>query len=167
MPVWVIEDDCLAPGERFRIDYSGPNPFKALSNIAMLFREKLEVGAADVWERDFRWDTTADPSPFYVRWNVDKGMDARSHIIFELIFQGEQPSDPKKDGKLTIFIGARLQSKFPQETFIQKLLIYKGLIWLYNYIFYSNVRRKYLMLCNRYIEELWREFRTRLGMPLP
>jgi len=163
--VWRFEDDCLAPEARLKVDYTGPNPFKAYQIARELLRKILEVEVIDLWERDFRWDVTSDPRMFFCRIYVDKGIDARSRAFIEVTIQGLQPSDPTKDGKVTIYVGGRLRTLWNLESAFQRLPIYKGIIWVYHKMFYQNVRRGYLKICAKWIEDLWREFRDVLSIP--
>ena len=161
--VWRFEDECLAPEARLRIDYTGPNPFRIYQAARGIMMRVLEVQAKDYWERDFRWDISSDPRPFFVRIYVNKGIDSRTSALIEVIMQGVQPSDPKKEGKLTIQIGGRLKTQYTLETVIQKLPIYRALIWLYHRIFYNRVRRNYLGMCTKWIEKLHAEFKSLIG----
>jgi hypothetical protein len=122
----------------------------------------FDVGAKDIWERDYRWDSTSDPRSFFIRLYVKKGLDQRSDLFIEIIFQGQQPSDSSKDGKMTVTINGRLTTEYEI-----KMPIYKTIWQLYNYFFYNKVRRGYLKLCNEWIEKLWKEFRSFLNIPNP
>jgi hypothetical protein len=167
MPAWVFEDDCAAPERRTKIDYTGPNPFKVCLIIRSLLEKIYEVEAVDLWERDFRWDTTSDPRGFFMRMYVSKGVDAHTRMFIEVVIQGAQPSDPTKNGKVTIYINGKLRTAYELDTVFKRLPIYKAIRWLYNMIFYSEVRRGYIRLCNQLNEQLGREIREALGMPVP
>jgi hypothetical protein len=162
MPKWVLEDDCLAPTAKMQINYTGPNPIKLFKEIKPMLLRIFEVSGKDVWERDFRWDTTEDPRSFFIRLYVDKALDQRSGLLIEIIFQGKQPSDPTKDGRMTVTLNGRLKTEFEMNR-----PIYRAAWWFYNKFFYGSVRRNYLKLCNEWLEKLWREFRAFLSMPNP
>ncbi len=162
---WRLEDDVFTPAAKLRIDYSGPNPFRVVGPTMTLLRNILEIGSEDVWERDFRWDTTADPRPFFVRTYVNFKMDAPSIILVEIIFQGEQPSDPTKNGKLTINISGRLITKYELNAGWRKLPIYWAFLWLYHKIFYNKVRRGYLRIGQDKLQTVASAYRKLLGIP--
>jgi hypothetical protein len=162
MPKWILEDDCLAPTAKMQIKYTGPNPMKLFKSVRPMLERIFDVSGKDIWERDYRWDTTAEPRSFFIRLYVKKGLDQRSDLLIEIIFQGEQPSDPTKEGNMTVTINGRLTTKFEIN-----LPIYKTMWWFYNKIFYNKVRRGYLKLCNDWLDRTWREFRTFLNMPNP
>jgi len=151
---WIIEDDCLAPERYIKITYRGPNPFSAYQSSLAICRKYLEIDAADYWEREFRWDSSEDPRGFYIRSIVQKSMDSKSKIYFEIIMQGKQPKDSSKEGELVILIGAKLTTEYRQETPFQKSEFYKNLLRIYNLFFYFKVRRRYLQLCKELCEKL-------------
>lgn len=167
MPVWRLEDDCLAPRRQLKIEFKGANPFDIVKKAKPLIQEIFEVQNKDYWERDFRWDITSDPRSFFVRIYTRKVIDARSTIFGEFIFQGKQPADPTKMGNVIITLEARLRTDYKLDTVFQQSAAYKGLIWFYHKIFYNKVRRNYLNICNDMIERLWRDFRSVLNMPSP
>jgi hypothetical protein len=162
MPKWVFEDDCMAPSAKLQITYTGKNPIKLYKELRPLLLKIFEISNKDIWERDYRWDTTEDPRSFYIRVCVNKGLDKRSDLLIEIIFQGKQPSDSSKDGKMTVSINARLKTEYEVNS-----PVYRTIIWAYNYFFYSRRRINYLFLCNKWVDQLWREFRTFLNMPNP
>jgi len=159
---WVIEDDCLAPERYVRIVYSGPNPFAAYQATFSLLRKILQIDPSDYREKDFRWDISGDPRSFYIRALVEKTMDTRTRMVFEIIMQGNQPSDPSKNGNLTILISPRLRTEYKLDSPFQKSAFYRGMLWLYNFFFYFRVRRKYLEVCKEWSSNLLKEYRSLL-----
>jgi hypothetical protein len=164
MPVWILEDDCLAPERHVKIVYKGPNPFQAYQSAYSLLRAAIEIDPADYQEREFVWSIASDPRGFHVRIIVEKRMDARSTIYFEIVIDGNQPTDPSKDGTLTILIGAKLKTEFKLITPFQQSSFYKSLLWLYNFFFYFRVRRQYIKMCNEMIEKILRAYKSLLKL---
>jgi len=164
MPSWILEDDCLAPERYIRLVYSGPNPFSVYQSTFAILRRVLEIDPSDYWERDFRWDISGDPRSFYVRAIVEKKMDSRSVVHFEIIMQGNQPSDPSKNGSLTIVIGARLRTEYNLNTPFQQSSLYRALLWFYNFFFYFRVRRGYINICRDWLTKLNQAYRSLLKL---
>jgi hypothetical protein len=168
MPSWILEDDCLAPSAKLTINYAGPNPFIVCQRIRDTLRTVWEVRSKDFWERDFRWDNSSDPRSFYMRACVNKGIDARTKLFVEVVMQGEQPSDPTKNGKITVSVNARMITEYEFDTAFKQLPIYKGFIWIYNKFFYYDVRRRWLKRkCGDKLMTTWRAIRSILNMPSP
>jgi hypothetical protein len=164
MASWILEDDCLAPERYVRIVYNGPNPFQVYQSSYAIFRKVMEIDPADYQEREFRWDITGDPRDFYVRVIVQKNLDARSSIYFEIIMQGKQPTDPSQNGTLTILIGAKLKTEYALNTPFQQSSFYRALLWLYNRFFYFGVRRRYIKMCNDWITNIVKAYRKLLKL---
>ena len=166
MPLWVFEDDCLAPERTLTIEYSGPDPFRVCRVLRDMLGRIFQVETIDLWERDFRWDISSDPRPFYMRMYVNKGIDARTRMMVEITVQGLQPSDPSKKGKVTIRISGRLRTEYNLKSFFQRSPLYKAFVWVYHKLFYEEVKRSYIHLCNRLIEELHLELRALFKLPV-
>jgi hypothetical protein len=159
-----MEDDCLAPERYIRIVYTGPNPLSAYQSAFDILRRTIEIDPADYQERDFRWDISGDPRDFYARIIVEKKMDARSTIYFEIIMQGKQPSDASKNGSLTILIGAKLKTEYKLDTPFQQSSFYRSLLWLYNFFFYFRIRRGYIRICNDWLTKILHAYRSFLKL---
>lgn len=179
MAVWKIEDDCLAPEAKYRIDYVGPQPFKVVTELKETLRQTLAKETKDVWERDFRWDVTGDPRTFYTRYMVSEGWDDNTRILWELTLQGFQPIDPTKDGKIIIFVGGVVTTEWKLDSSFKKTPMYNGkikifgkyemggLLWVYHRLFYNEVRRMAIHKCAEKCEELVVGIRNILKIPEP
>jgi hypothetical protein len=167
MANWVLEDSMLAPREKIEINFRGPNPFGIYKKMdSAFFQKTLEVGSTDIWEREFRWTAGSDPHPFFIRIFVHRGFDRFTDGYFEILFQGRQPSDPSKDGSVRITLGGNLRTEFKLSTPFQQTPLYRGLLWIYNYLYYWRIRRGYLKICQEKIDLLSREIRSWTGMPV-
>jgi hypothetical protein len=153
MPKIIMEDDCLAPAEKIELEYAGPNPFKAYLITKRTLQQVFEIKTKDIWEREFRWDYTGDPRGFFIRIFARKKMDKNTYVFSEIIFQGKQPTDPKKPGSLKMKIGGYVKTTFPQDTIFQKTL-YRMFIWIYHRLIYFKQRRYYLDYCKERLEKL-------------
>ena len=165
MPKWVFEDDCLAPERKITLNFVGKNPFKICRQITDIFIKVFEASTTQIRERDFRWDMTSDPRNFYMRIYVVKGVDAHTSMTVGAIIQGKQPVDENKPGSVSISIEGKLRTEFNLNTAFKKTPIYKGLREFYNFVFYNEVRRKYIYMCNELINKFAEEIRAVYGMP--
>ncbi len=103
-------------------------------------REIWEVEAIAYWEREFRWDASADPHEFVVKSYVNRGLDAFTHIRVEVFMQGWQPSDPNKPGTLEIRMGGALITRLGGGTVFSDARnpIWKAVMWFYVNLFYKK-----------------------------
>ncbi|MEM5853728.1 MAG: hypothetical protein QXG39_02655 [Candidatus Aenigmatarchaeota archaeon] len=165
MASWILEDSILTPSEKVELNYSGPDPIQFYKKMDASFLVRhFEVGVPDVWEREYRWGAASDPRPFYIRIFIQKGFDNFTTAFIEIIFHGEQPSDPTKGGKVKITIGGNLRTEFKLDTQFKQTPFYRGLLWLYVFFFYQKLRRNYLKICKEKIDALLKELRSWGGM---
>lgn len=160
---FVIKDDLLAPKGVKILEYKGPNPFGFYSQVHNIMQLIFEVKGKDTFEPVFQWDITGDPRPFFIRTHIKKKFDNFTGIQVGLKIQGKQPADPAKNGEVKIEIGGTIQTEYPARTIFQKIFL-KPLILLYHYIFYNNVRMKYMVYAQRGIERLEDELRASLNL---
>lgn len=161
---WRIEDDCSTLGSKLKVDYAGPNPFKICLQAHGILVKFFEVEKKDVWEREFRWDISSDPHNFHARFFVQKKIDDKSEIFGEVVMEGQQPSDPAKNGTVSILISGKVRTNYPLDTAFKRLPMYRGIIWFYHFIFYDSVRKGYLKLCKNFLNDLTKEFKKILGI---
>ncbi len=166
MPVWRIEDDCVAKAAKLTLNYNGPNPLSVYHKMRDILLSTIRVKKEHVWERDFRWDTLGDPRPFFIRIYVNKKLDARTFILFELIFQGKQPTDVNKSGNLTFTISARLFTDYRLDSTFQQSILYRSFLRMYHLAFYNDVRRKYLNECGTLIDNVLERVRKELSLEI-
>jgi len=164
MATWRMEDDLLAPTEKLKIEYRGKNPFSAYQKIRGIITDTFQITSANYWERDFRWDISGDPRSFYVRIYARRPLDSRSHILAEFLLQGSQPKDPEKNGEVFIQIRGKLVTEYKLTTAIQNTSFYKSLLYLYERIFYWNIRRQYLQIGKNLLYEVHDKLRKSLGI---
>lgn len=171
MPKWLsypnyIRDEIPAPREYFEIQYRGPDPMKVYRALDILFRKIWEVKGTQIFEPDFRWDTTADPRPFFIHTLVRKGVEKSTTYLVDVKLQGSQPTDPSKDGVLRIEIHGYIETKF--DSFTDNPLgkaIYPLFFIPYMKGYYAQRRRKYLEWHRKRMERLVQEIRAMLNMP--
>lgn len=160
-------DEIPAPREFIQIEYKGPNPLRVYHELNQLFRMVWEVKGTQLNEPDFRWDTTADPRPFFIQVFIEKGMDKFTSYRVDVKMQGTQPTDPSKDGSLRIEIHGWIETKFDLDNRIvpiNKALL--PILWLpYNKFFYQKVRRRYIEWHRRRIDRLADTIRELLKVP--
>ncbi|TAL47939.1 hypothetical protein EPN87_01795 [archaeon] len=165
-PVWKFEDDCFSPEQRIKLEFTGPDPIKIAHAMRPLLVKIFEVEAIDLWERDFRWDTTGAIPTFYQTMYASRGFDAHTSIFIEIIIQGQQPKEKGANGKVTCLVGGKIRTEYRLDSFFKKTPLYKAIRWVYNIYFYNEVRRGYIKLCVRLTDRLLNEMRAVLGMPL-
>lgn len=161
---FVIRDDVLAPKDVKIINYSGPNPLVVYYALDKLFRLTFKVKGTHLFEPDFRWDTTADPRPFYIRFYTEKGFDKFSRFRIEIWMQGRQPTDPTKNGDIRVEIRGWLETRYPISTLLHKIFLLP-FFYFYHIVFYNRIRRQYLQFLREGVERVEVEIRNLLKIP--
>jgi hypothetical protein len=160
-------DEIPAPREFIQIEYRGPNPMKVYQEMNQIFRMIWEVKGTQINEPDFRWDTTADPRPFFIQLFVERAMDKFTSYRVDVKMQGTQPTDPTKDGTLRVEIHGWIETKFELENrLVQVNKIILPLIWWpYHVAYYQKIRRRYIEWHRRRINKLADTIREILKIP--
>lgn len=165
MPVWTIEDDCIAKASKLTLNFAGPNPFSIYQKIRAILMITTLVKKEHIWEREFRWDTVAsDTRGFYIRLYVYKKVDGRTFMFFEVIFQGKQPIDLSKSGNLTMSISARLVTNYGLYSTFQQSVLYRSFLRLYHMLFFNDIRRRSLDECGKFIDKILERVRNEFNL---
>lgn len=141
MAVIKITDDCLAPEEFIYFDYSGPNPWGVAKKINESARGFFHLGASDFYFDRVNWDITGDPVTFWALWRIRKDVSRYSRIWIYIRVQGEK-SKTGNTGKFTMRMNAEVLTEFEGWSIVLKPFYY-----IYAYLFYNRVRRKFIERC--------------------
>ncbi len=173
-----IRDEIPKNRDEIVIEYKGPNPIKIYKNLTNMCKRIWEVKGTQMYEPDFRWDTTSDPHAFFFQIYVQKGMDKFTKYRVDIKMKGSQPNDPKNNGELKIEIHGFIETDFSSflgdkfGTPEQKLKAgVMNIIWPMMYYpfmkgYYNPLRRRYFIYHRRRIERLANEMRAMLNIPL-
>lgn len=138
MPKIVFESNVLTPEYKKTLDYYGPHPSKILKELPELLTTVYKIKNKDVFEDDFRWDISGDPTSFYMEMRAQDAKDSKSKIWVRFRITGEQ-SAKDRIGKMKILIHSYLTTEIKYNNSTDRMLH-----WIYNRIFYEQQRLKYL-----------------------
>jgi len=159
-------DDVLAPKGALVYEYYGKNPFSIYFGLGGILQSIFHVRGKDIFEDEFRWDTTADPRPFFFVIRVGKGVDRFTDGFVKIKVFGAQPTNPTKEGKMLIEIASWIESDFfGPLTGLQRLII-QPFVWIYNHTLYYKVRRQHIHFFQEGIEQLQEHLREKLGLDI-
>jgi hypothetical protein len=134
----VLRDDLLTPAHKKTLEFSGLHPSRLIRELPEIIKDILKIESADFFEDEFKWDVSGDPIEFYVVWRARQpDLDKWSTIWLKFTLHGFQ-NKKDKIGKAKLTITGYLETKFPYNNFL-----HKSLLRLYNYMFYTQQRRKY------------------------
>ena len=135
----MIEDDLLSPLPIVRIRFSGQNPerfYKELYNLLLL---SFRVHEHSIQEKEFQW-SKGETEKFNIAWEVNKDLDKFSYYFITVRLRGEMS---KNSGKAEIELEGVLRTEYPQDTLLQKSLLYEVLRMFWHTVFYSSKRTEY------------------------
>lgn len=138
MPKITIIDDLIAPADRLKVNYKGPNPFGIVNLVPDMIKSIMKIPGKDLLETDIRWDVTSEPHGFYGVWMGKRAEDRWSKTFIRVIVQGEHHTK-ENNGNFWIEIKGTLETSYEFSNFIQR-----GFWWFYNHSFYYKQRRNYL-----------------------
>ncbi len=161
---FIIEDDLNVPKETKSIDYFGPDPFRIYSRIPPLLQIIFQARGVHLYEEDFRWDNSGDPMNFFFLFKLERHLDKLTTPIVKVRVFGHQPKDPSAPtGRMKIEVIGTMRTIYPIEGWFGKAIFWPFL-WIYHYLIYNQVRRRYMLMTNTRIERLMNELRAILGI---
>jgi hypothetical protein len=163
-----VVDDVLAPKGALVYEYYGKDPFSVYFGLSSVLQSIFHVRGKDIFEDQFRWDTTADPRPFFFIVKTNKGLDRFTDGWVQLKVFGAQPTDPTKDGKLMLEISGWIETNFfgmGPLTGLQKLIV-QPFVWIYSHVLYNKTRRNYIHFMQEGIEQLEEHLKTKIGLEM-
>jgi len=163
---YVIFDYVLAPDDKIRIDYRGPNPFRIYVMISELLQNIFHGRGKNVFEDSFKWDITDSPPTFYFRFRFgDVKFDRFTTYEIKIRVFGAQPKDPNDpNGLLYMEIKPEMTTAYKFGNVFEKAIAIP-FIWLYHKLMYNNVRRRYIQILKERTFKFAQAIRDELGIP--
>ncbi|MBI4175789.1 MAG: hypothetical protein HY518_01170 [Candidatus Aenigmarchaeota archaeon] len=153
-----IREDCLAPERFIYLSYEGPDPWGVAKNITATIRPFFHVSASGTSQTKLYWDVVGDPIKFYSTWWVKKALSAYTFFRVDIKVQGDKSKTGNK-GRFTLQLSGDLNTNFGGWGIFVKP------VWLmYSYLFYSRVRRKFIMQCSDYITGFRNEIKEHFNL---
>ncbi len=156
-----IVDDCLSPSPFVYLTYSGPNPIRVYTKITGMMQEFFEVSSSGIFEDKFYWDVSGSSVEFFIRMKVRRTLSRFTKMYVEMHVMGKRKKEVNK-GKFTLRVNSYIETKFKYSN-----IFLRSLWWIYNYIFYYNVRRKYLDFCRNITNEFIEEIKEYFNLKIP
>ncbi len=158
-------DYVLAPSDKLKIEYKGPNPFRIYGMLPKWMQIVFHGRGKNIFEKRFKWDITTDPREFFFELEFgDASLDNFSKPIVKLRVFGMQPSDPNDpNGLIYIEIKPILETEFKFKNRFEKM-IGMPFVWTYHKLVYNDVRRRYIQILKEQTFKLAAAIREELGI---
>lgn len=144
-----IEEDCMLPTPKIRLDYSGPNPQKVYPKIMEILKSTLKFKPENIQEKEFKWDRSGVPEKFSASLEAFKDFDKFTYALLWVDVEGKvKPSKEfGKEGEATVIIDGVIRTDYPQDTIWEKSLFYEAFRVFWHRVFYQDKRYKYRGEC--------------------
>ncbi len=144
-----IEEGCMLPSPRVRLDYSGPNPQKIYPKVMEILKTNLKFKPENIQEKEYKWDRSGVPEKFSASLEAFKEFDRFTYAIFWIDVNGSiRPSKEfGKEGEATIVIDGSIRTDYPQDTIWQKSLFYEAFRVFWHRVFYQEKRYQFREQC--------------------
>lgn len=160
MSKYELRTQVLTPEEEKAISFSGAHPSRFFGIMPGLIKKHFEVTSSKFFEDKIKWDIGDKSVQFFAVWRGRLPKDGRTNIWAQVKLQGVQNLDKEKMGEAVIFLSGTVLTKFNYLTILDKAL-YRS----YTYLYYNNIRRKYLEEARRRLTRLENDIKEEIGVP--
>lgn len=152
----VEEIECFTPRRVVAIKYTGPNIRKVVKAAGDIIQRGMHIGGTRTYLDRYHIDVT-DPNNirFTIYWHGDKGLDKRNKIRCILGYD-DGVIHPDGSGYVKIKISPRLLTTWDKSSILKRNPIYDLLMKIYGYVYYDELRRKYVLQCKELGQEMVR-----------
>ncbi len=160
-----IFDYVLAPEDKVKIEYNGPNPFRIYLMLPGLMKKIFHGKGKNIFEESFKWDITTDPREFYFKLKYgDDKFDKFTTFEIKIKAFGMQPSDPNDpNGKIYLEIKPEITTEYKFYNKFEKI-IGMPFVWSYHKLIYTETRRRYIQILQERTYKFVDAIRKELGM---
>ena len=156
MPELQLKTDILAPRHTKTLKFAGYHPSRFLKIAPILIKDIFRITEPNTFEDKIKWDKSGDPIEFYGEWRGKDGKDKRTTFWVKIKADGIQ-REKDKMGEITIKVSSFIDTKFPYSNFLDK-----SLVRIYCYLYYNEIRRRYVEEARLLIEKLEIELKKEL-----
>ncbi|RLJ03327.1 MAG: hypothetical protein DRP11_01065 [Candidatus Aenigmatarchaeota archaeon] len=156
MPKLRVEDKCdITIHKRVK---NVPNPQNIYHEIIDILINRCSIGKNDINEEFYEHEKTEDSEKVHIELTANKVLDKHSKLVIDIEINITMKPVNKKDikfiGDVEIEVEGFVRTEYPQDTAIQKSLLWNTLRGFYEKTLYSDVREDMMKLCNKVMRKL-------------
>ncbi len=151
----IIEDvDCFSPRPRITIEYTGPNIRTIVRKTPEIIRDGMRITGLKVYIDDY-FCTVIDPNEiyFHIHWHGERPFDHRTTMMGWVRLK-HGILRPDGSGTMKIEFYAKVVTEWQKATILQRNPLYTLLLKIYNYVYYDEIRRKFIRQCQEYEQQM-------------
>jgi hypothetical protein len=162
MPTLRLRAEVFQPQNFKTIRYEGHHPSRVLQFIPGLMKKAFKITSTDFYEDEIKWDVSGDPIEFLGLWRAKDDLDNRTLVWTKIKVIGKQNKKDKM-GFVDINIEPWMYTELPYSNIMDKMLAKS-----YSFLYYGNIRRKYIKRELIKLKKLENSIREELGLkPVP
>lgn len=153
-----ITDHCLAPERFIFLKYTGKDPWGVYKHITKRLKPFFHISASGLSNYHFNWSRSGDTDAFYNKWWVKKSLSNWSTMKINIKVQGKKKKSDNT-GEFTV----QMDSDVITEVKGLSILL-KPFWYIYSYLFYNRVRRKWIDKCRELTESFMDDIKERFKL---
>jgi len=160
----VEEVDCFTPRRVIRIKYSGPNIRKIVKQAPRILRQGMMISGTRIYIDEYYIDVT-DPNNirFHIFWHGIRAFHMRSNM-WGWIRLKHGVLHPDGTGSVNIEFYSKVITTWSKKSILQRNPIYDLLMKIYKYVYYDNLRRKFIDQCREWEQDMIRRMKELLKL---
>ncbi|MFB6075625.1 MAG: hypothetical protein ABEK17_00625 [Candidatus Aenigmatarchaeota archaeon] len=143
-----------------------PNPHKIYGEVKTILEDRIKMD--DVNEENYEHTKGADKEEVKVELEATKSLDKFSKIVIEVTTETELKPVHKEDieyvGKIEIEAEGKVVTEYPQESAIQKSILWDAFRSFYEKTLYGDIKDNYKDMRDKYMRTLRDEVKSFLDL---
>lgn len=155
MPKLKVEDECdIHPTIKAK---NLPNPQEVYKEIKDILIIKCKIDSRDINERAYE-HKKGDPEKVHMFLEAWKWKDKYTRIVYEIemdmVLHRVDKGEIKFIGDVEIEIEGFVRTEYPQETTLQKSIVWDAFRAFYEKTLYGDLREEYMDDCRKYVHKI-------------
>lgn len=164
MPKLRIEDSSdIEPHLRIK---NIPNPHKVYAEIEDII--EYRIGIEDINEEKYEHKKGGKEEEVHVEIEAVKPLDKFTKIVISVEIDTTLKPVHKEDieyiGNIEIEAEGKVRTEYPQETALQKSILWDAFRSFYEKTLYGDIKENYMKMCNKYMRTLRDEIKSFLDL---
>lgn len=141
-----------------------PNPQDAYNEFVDVLRTQCGIDSDDINEEEYEHERKGEVEIISVEIEAVKPLDKFSKIVIEADMDIEMrpASGEEYDyvGDLNIDVEGEVRTEYPQESMLQKSILWHAFRVFYEKVLYGDVKENYMKTCNKYMRTIRDELKS-------
>lgn len=141
-----------------------PNPQDVYTEFVDILRMRCNIDKDDINEKKYEHEKKGETESIYVEVESFKPLDKFSQIVIEadITIDMRPASGEEYDyvGDLEIDVEGNVRTEYPQESALQKSILWHAFRVFYEKVLYGDIKENYMKKCNKYMRRIRDELKS-------